>query len=67
MGTFSSSLVIYLCSFEPESHRVSQTGLELIIFLPQLPECWGYRCVPPHLTLVCPLAGPIISDLAHDL
>jgi hypothetical protein len=27
---------------------VAKTGLELVILLPQPPECWDYRCVPPH-------------------
>jgi hypothetical protein len=27
--------------------HVAQTGLELEILLPQPPECWDYRYVPP--------------------
>jgi hypothetical protein len=28
------------------SHYVVQAALELVIFLPQLPECWNYRHMP---------------------
>lgn len=27
---------------------VAQANLELMICLLQVPECWGYRCSPPH-------------------
>lgn len=27
---------------------VAQASLELTICLLQAPECWGYRCPPPH-------------------
>jgi hypothetical protein len=30
------------------SHCVAQAGLELKILLPQLPECWDDRHVPPQ-------------------
>jgi hypothetical protein len=30
-----------------KSHYIAQTGLELKILLPQLPECWNYRHAPP--------------------
>lgn len=33
--------------FETRSHCVTQTGLELIIFLPQPPKGWSYRHVLP--------------------
>lgn len=33
---------------------VAQAGLELLILLPQPPQCLDYRCViPPHLDLCC--------------
>jgi hypothetical protein len=35
--------------FETGSHYVPQAGLGLSILLPQPPECWDYRNVPPHL------------------
>jgi hypothetical protein len=28
--------------------RVSQAGLKFLILLPQPPECWDYRCLPPQ-------------------
>jgi hypothetical protein len=28
---------------------IGQAGLELAILLPQFPNCWHYRPVPPHL------------------
>jgi hypothetical protein len=31
------------------SHYVAQTGLELMIFMPQPPQCWDYTCIPPYL------------------
>lgn len=35
---------------EPRPHYVAQAGLNFaVIFLPQLPECWCYRCEPPCL------------------
>jgi hypothetical protein len=33
---------------ETRSHYMVQVALELEIFLPQPPECWDYRCAPPH-------------------
>jgi hypothetical protein len=39
--------IIYL--FETGSHYIAQAGLELSILLPQPPECWDYRHVPPPL------------------
>jgi hypothetical protein len=38
-------LAFFLC-FEIGSCYATQVGLELEIFLPQLPECWDYKCVP---------------------
>jgi hypothetical protein len=35
--------------FESRSCYVVQAGLKFAIFLP--PECWYYRCAPPHLTI----------------
>jgi hypothetical protein len=41
--------------------------LEFVILLPQPPECWDYRCVPPHPALsslffnfyCCPMWGTL--------
>lgn len=30
------------------THSVAQAGLELTVFLPQPPECWGYRRELPY-------------------
>jgi hypothetical protein len=35
----------------PGTHYVTQADLELTI-LPQPPECWVYRCVPPYLAFL---------------
>jgi hypothetical protein len=35
-----------------QSQYMAQAGLRLAILLPQLPEYWDYRCVPPCSTLV---------------
>jgi hypothetical protein len=32
---------------ETGSHYVTQAGLRLKILLPQPPQCWDYKCVPP--------------------
>jgi hypothetical protein len=32
---------------------VAQAGLELAIFLPQSPQCWDYRPLPPQLAVNC--------------
>ena len=38
--------------FERKSCYVAHTNLNLIILLPPLPKCWGYRCAPiPFPTL----------------
>jgi hypothetical protein len=34
---------------ETSSPWVAQAGLEVKILLPQIPECWDYRHVPPYL------------------
>jgi hypothetical protein len=31
------------------SHCIAQASLKLVIILPQPPECWDYRLVPPLL------------------
>jgi hypothetical protein len=33
-----------------ESYYVVTPGLKLMSILPELPKCWGYRCVPPQPT-----------------
>jgi hypothetical protein len=38
--------VLFLSS-ETGSHYVAQAGLELMILLPQTPECWDYSHMPP--------------------
>lgn len=30
---------------------VSEVNLETVIFLPQTPACWDYKCMPPHRVL----------------
>lgn len=45
---------LFLCMFvfvvETRSYCVAEVGLEHIaILLPQPPECWDNRHVPPHL------------------
>jgi hypothetical protein len=36
----------------PGTHYIAQAGFEFSILLPQIPECWDYRCAPPHLALL---------------
>jgi hypothetical protein len=40
-------LLLLFHFFETSSLYVAQTGLELEIPLPQSPECWDFRLVPP--------------------
>jgi hypothetical protein len=39
--------------FEMECHYAVQAGLELMMLLPQSPECWNYKRAPPHLAFSC--------------
>lgn len=42
----------------PRTHDVTKTGLDLLILLPQPPQCWDYVCTFHIFTsseLVCPL------------
>jgi hypothetical protein len=47
---FSSSIHLpaMFVFFEARSPYVVQARLELLILLPQLPECWNSRCILPH-------------------
>jgi hypothetical protein len=38
---------LVLLFFEGGSHDVVKAGLKLLILLPQSPECWHGRCIPP--------------------
>lgn len=48
---FTFFLLLFFSLFETRCQYVAQDDLVLIILLPQLPKCWGYRCVPPCLAL----------------
>jgi hypothetical protein len=41
----------------------AQADLELSIFLPQLPECWDYRCVLQLLAIAPLLLMPIYAGV----
>lgn len=57
--------------FERKSYYVAHTNLNLMILLPPVPKCWGYRCAPipfpkhqpPHLIQQSNLALPASSVL----
>jgi hypothetical protein len=57
-----SSLFSFLCSFLSlaGSCSVAKAGLELVILLPQPPECWDYRCAPPHPENFCFLPCTVV-------
>jgi hypothetical protein len=46
----NSFMITFFFFFFPEtgSHYVVQVGLEGAILLPEPPELWDYRLVPPH-------------------
>lgn len=35
----------------PQTYKVAEDELELLILLPLPPDGWDYRCEPPHLVL----------------
>jgi hypothetical protein len=47
-GIFSFPPSPTLILWKQNPHYVTQAGLELEVYLPQLPECWDHGCVP-HL------------------
>jgi hypothetical protein len=43
---------VFLCNPDKSgTHYVAQTSLETAILLPQSPECWDYRCLPPFCSI----------------
>jgi hypothetical protein len=51
MMFFTIGSGFFVC-FETGSHYAAQADLKLEILLPQPPECWDYRCAPPHFARV---------------
>jgi hypothetical protein len=52
-------MLFFVVFFETGSLYVAQAGFELSILLPQLPECWDYRCALPHLAKMQSVLGLI--------
>jgi hypothetical protein len=44
---FTHHWFLFVLLVETGSHYVAQAGLELVIILPQSPECWDYRYLLP--------------------
>jgi hypothetical protein len=51
---------------ELESYQVAQTGLELAVLLPQPPEYWDYRCVPPHSKILRKGLFPVYRNVKRS-
>jgi hypothetical protein len=45
---------------ETGSHYVVQAGLELMLLLAQLPQCWEYRYAPPCWTFLVPFNSNLL-------
>jgi hypothetical protein len=45
------AICIHFCSFKTRSGFVDQAGFKPMILLPQPPDCWDYRYMPPCLAL----------------
>jgi hypothetical protein len=43
-----SILFCFIFKIETASFYLAQASLKISILLPQAPECWDYRYVPPH-------------------
>jgi hypothetical protein len=53
---------VLLCSLGwPQTHYVTQAGLDLMILLYQHPESWNYRHIPPYLAF----GGKFIKEILY--
>jgi hypothetical protein len=57
-------LLLLFCFFEIRSRNVAQAGLELMILLLQLHECWDYKPVSPCPVLITSF---FFKSLFYDL
>jgi hypothetical protein len=57
-------LLFFVVFIETRSH---EAGLELMILLPQPPECWDYRCAPPDPAQILRFNQPQIKNIWEKL